>query len=284
VDEVQKVERQATHFGRPQCEACSVRQDLEGDKLQGNREHGDMARSWDMLLQQAIFTSRLPDKAGPERDNHEGGEGRGADSAPRSEVAKHIHCCDSAPPCRYLPVGYTQRVLGWRETTRSEESPDCTRSRESRPENDYPDELLVGYDDGVAHGQDTGCEEVQRIPLEELQMAWDVSVPGLGRRNRLVILDIPDELPPTDTRICRAIADQCQAMLSPPVSMVGTPAMEKVAREMAHSPDALGEPTAAKYLRQVREHLNSAPDLEGDRPNAGRHLYVKFLEEAGAPS
>lgn len=32
---------------------------------------------------------------------------------------------------------------------------------------------------------DTGCVEVQALPLPELEPAWDVNAPGIGRRNRL---------------------------------------------------------------------------------------------------
>jgi hypothetical protein len=71
-------------------------------------------------------------------------------------------------------------------------------------------------------------------------------------------------------------------MLHPPVSMVGIPAMEKVGREIAGWPEELGEETAAACLRQVREYLNSPPDLEGDHLTAGRDLYVSFLHEAGS--
>jgi hypothetical protein len=35
-------------------------------------------------------------------------------------------------------------------------------------------------------------------------------------------------------------------------------------------------------LLQVREYLNSPPDLEGDNLTAGRDVYVTFLQEAGA--
>jgi hypothetical protein len=53
------------------------------------------------------------------------------------------------------------------------------------------------------------------------------------------------------------IRDQCQTMLHPPVSMIGIPAMKKLAREIAHWPEELREETAAKCLQQVREYLNS---------------------------
>jgi hypothetical protein len=141
--------------------------------------------------------------------------------------------------------------------------------------------LLVGYEEDKAYVHDTGQEDVQTISSDELRLAWDVNVPGLGKRNRLAIIDVPQELPPTATLIRQSIADQCQTMLHPPVSMVGIPAMKKVAREIAHWPEELGEDTVAKCLRQACEYLNSPPDLEGDHLTAGRDLYIVFLEEAG---
>jgi hypothetical protein len=141
--------------------------------------------------------------------------------------------------------------------------------------------LLVGWDGERAYVHDTDKDDVQTIPLDELELAWDVHVPGLGKRNRLVTFDVPQDLPPTDTLIRKSLADQCQVMLRPPVSMVGIPAMEKVAREIARWPEELGDDVAAKCLLQVREYLNSPPDLEGDHLTGGRDLYIRFLEEAG---
>jgi hypothetical protein len=142
--------------------------------------------------------------------------------------------------------------------------------------------LLVGYGENEAYVHDTGVDGVQTLSLEELQLAWDVNVPGLGKRNRLAVLDIPQKLPPTDALIRKSIADQCQTMLRPPVSMLGIPAINKVAREIPCWPEELGKEKADKCLLQVREYLNSPPDLEGDHLTAGRNLYIAFLEEAGA--
>ena len=142
--------------------------------------------------------------------------------------------------------------------------------------------LLVGYGDDAAYVRDTGQDDVQEIPLVDLQLAWDVNVPGLGKRNRQAILDIPTALPSTAALICRSLADECRAMLQPPVSMLGLPAMKKVAREIAHWEEELGQETAAKCLRQVREYLSSPPDPEGGHLTAGRDLYITFLHEAGA--
>jgi hypothetical protein len=141
--------------------------------------------------------------------------------------------------------------------------------------------LLLGYDHDVAYVHDTDKDDVQALPLDELKAAWDVNVPGMGKRNRLAVLNIPRDLPPTGTLIRTSIADQCRTMLNPPVSLVGIPAMEKLAREIARWPEELGEEVANKCLRQMREFLNSPPDLEGDHLTAGRDLYVAFLQEAG---
>ena len=141
--------------------------------------------------------------------------------------------------------------------------------------------LLVGFDDEQAYVLDTGHEAVQSLSLAELEHAWDVNVPGLGKRNRQVLLDLPDHLPPSVNLIWQSLADQCRSALEPPVSMLGIPAMEKVAREIEGWLDELGPDVAARCLLQVREYLNSPPDLLGDHLTAGRDLYVAFLEEAG---
>ena len=123
---------------------------------------------------------------------------------------------------------------------------------------------------------------MQTIPLNDLEMAWDVNVPGLGKRNRLATLDIPNQIAPTETLIRKSIGDQCRMMLKPPVSMVGIPAMQKVAREMANWPEELGMDKTRLCLRQVREYLNSPPDIMGNHLTAGRDIWITFLEQAGA--
>jgi len=142
--------------------------------------------------------------------------------------------------------------------------------------------LLVGSDGEMAYVHDTDQEGVQALPLGELEPAWEVNVPGLGKRNRLVTFDIPPDIPPDEALIRKSIADQCQTMLHPPVSLVGIPAMHKLAAEIAHWPGELGEERSEKCLRQVREYLSSPPDPEGDHLTAGRDLYIAFLEQAGA--
>ena len=45
--------------------------------------------------------------------------------------------------------------------------------------------LLAGHENDKACVYDTDKAVVQEIPLDELRLAWDVNVPGLGKRNRL---------------------------------------------------------------------------------------------------
>jgi hypothetical protein len=140
--------------------------------------------------------------------------------------------------------------------------------------------LLVGKDEGKAYVLDTELDEVQAVPIDELERAWEVNVPGLGKRNRLVTLNIPEQIAPVEYLIRKSIRDECRVMLNPPVSMLGIPAMEKVSREITHWPAELGEDTAEHCLQQVREYLNSPPDIEGNHITAGRDLYITFLEQA----
>ncbi len=46
--------------------------------------------------------------------------------------------------------------------------------------------LLVGYDSDLdkAYVQDNGLKEVQTIPLNDLKEAWNVNLPGQGKKNR----------------------------------------------------------------------------------------------------
>jgi len=142
--------------------------------------------------------------------------------------------------------------------------------------------LLVGYDDSRAYVLDTSLEAVQEVPLHALQAAWDVNVPGQGKRNCLAVLDLPEHLAPTDSLVRQAITDQCRVMLRPPVSMLGVPAMEKVSREIAGWPRELGQEVAAACLLQVRTFLSSPPDAEGGNYTAGRDRYLTFMREAEA--
>ena len=141
--------------------------------------------------------------------------------------------------------------------------------------------LLVGYNDQNAYIHDTDKGSVQAIPLDELELSWNVNVPALGKKNRLMTFDIPKTLAPNDVLIRKSITDKCQTMLHPPVNMLGIPGMKKLAHEIIHWPDELGGQTTVACLLQVREYLNTPPDITGNHLTAARELYITFLQEAG---
>ena len=141
--------------------------------------------------------------------------------------------------------------------------------------------LLVGYDNQNAYVHDTDKESAQTVPLDELKLSWNVNVPAMGKKDRLVIFDIPKELAPNEVLIRKSIADKCQMMLHPPVNMLGIPGMKKLAHEIVRWPVEIGEEMAAACLQQVREYLNTPPDITGNHLTATRDLYITFLQEAG---
>jgi len=141
--------------------------------------------------------------------------------------------------------------------------------------------LLAGVNEETLAVWDTGHEEAQELELDDLRLAWDVNVPGQGKRNRVTVFEVPVELPEAGALVRQSVADQCRTMLTPPVKLLGVPAMKRLANDLPGWPAELGEDVAAACLRQLREYLNSPPDLEGDHLTAGRDLYVTFLEEAG---
>lgn len=141
--------------------------------------------------------------------------------------------------------------------------------------------LLVGYDNQNAYVHDTDKDSPQTIPLDELELSWNVNVPTRGKKNRLVTFGIPKKLAPNDVLIRKSVADKCQTMLHPAVNMLGIPGMKKLAYEIAHWPDELDDETTVACLQQVREYLNTPPDIAGGHLTATRDLYIAFLQEAG---
>ena len=74
-------------------------------------------------------------------------------------------------------------------------------------------EMLVGYDDKNAYVQDTGMENIQALPLNELRLAWDVNVTGPGQAKPPGSIRLPpskslrsrrssSRLSPTNARRC----------------------------------------------------------------------------------
>lgn len=141
--------------------------------------------------------------------------------------------------------------------------------------------LLVGYDEQNAYILDTDMSDIQTVPLNELELAWDVNVPAMGKKNRFIVFKMPKESMSVKELIGKSLADKCHTMLRPPVNMLGIPGLKKLAKEITSWRDELGKSATDACLKQVREYLNVPPDNIGNHLTATRDLYIKFLYEAG---
>lgn len=95
--------------------------------------------------------------------------------------------------------------------------------------------LLVGYDDErqVVFGRDCTFPGVQEVPYDKFEQAMSVNVPGMSKKNTYRVFTMPDkfisELELAETGFVR----KAKRMLNPPVSLLGIPAMRKLAKEIA---------------------------------------------------
>jgi hypothetical protein len=95
--------------------------------------------------------------------------------------------------------------------------------------------LMVGYDDDrqVVYVHDSSLDMVQEIPYMEFEKALDVNVPGMSKKNTFRVFRLPQKMP-TELEIAdKGLTYKARRMLKPPVSMVGIPAMRKLAKEIA---------------------------------------------------
>ncbi len=94
--------------------------------------------------------------------------------------------------------------------------------------------LLVGYDDEkrVVRVHDCSVKKVQVIPYEELERALDVNVPGMSKKNTYRVFGFPRVML-TELEVAeKGFAHKAGRMLKPPVSLLGIPAMRKLAKEV----------------------------------------------------
>ena len=94
--------------------------------------------------------------------------------------------------------------------------------------------LVVGYDDkkSVIYVHDCSWKGVQEVPYEEFERALDVSVSGMSKKNTYRVFGLPQKMP-TDLEVAeKGLASKARRMLKPPVSMLGVPAIRKLAKEI----------------------------------------------------
>lgn len=111
--------------------------------------------------------------------------------------------------------------------------------------------LLVGYDDArqVALVQDNGLPGVQELPLSDLRQAWNVSSPGLGKRNSLFTFEFAEHPASLPELLQKGLKKRARQFLNPPKSFLGLPGMRKSAAEMLRWKDELSE---AQWMESLR--------------------------------
>ncbi len=96
--------------------------------------------------------------------------------------------------------------------------------------------LIVGYDDdnGRYSLHDCSYDGIQEISYEDLMKSLDVAVPGISKKNTIRIFRFPRKLPSELEVAEKGLKHKAVRMLDPPVSMIGIPAMRKLAKDIVH--------------------------------------------------
>jgi hypothetical protein len=94
--------------------------------------------------------------------------------------------------------------------------------------------LVTGYDEEkqVVYVHDCSFDCLQQIPFVEFEASLNVNVPGMSRKNTYRIFRLPQKMPPELEVAGKGLAYKAGRMLKPPVSMLGIPAMRKLAKEI----------------------------------------------------
>jgi len=94
--------------------------------------------------------------------------------------------------------------------------------------------LVTGYDEQkqVVYVHDCSFNGLQQIPFAEFEASLNVNVPGMSRKNTYRIFRLPQKMPSELELAGKGLAYKAGRMLKPPVSMLGIPAMRKLAKEI----------------------------------------------------
>jgi hypothetical protein len=148
--------------------------------------------------------------------------------------------------------------------------------------------LMVGYDDTqeAVLVQDCDRADVQAIPYADLELAWDVTIPGMGKKNTFYTFEFDDHVAGVETIARQGLLKRATEMLEPPASMFGIKGMRKLARELPRWPEQLDAEQLNVSLRHLAEFTGFPPvppnRLTGysDAPDnhaAGRDVFAGLL-------
>ncbi len=148
--------------------------------------------------------------------------------------------------------------------------------------------LMVGYDDEQETVLVHDCDraEVQSIPYADLEAAWNINIPGLGKKNTFYTFTLNEHVAEVETIARQGLLKRAVAMLEAPVSMLGLKGMRKLARELPHWPEELSAEQLDVSLRHLVEFTGFPPvppnRLTGydapDNHGGGREVFAGLLQ------
>jgi hypothetical protein len=152
--------------------------------------------------------------------------------------------------------------------------------------------LMVGYDDEqeVVLVNDCDRAEVQGIPYADLEAAWNINIPGLGKKNTFYTFAFNEHIADVETIVRQGLLKRATAMLEAPVSMLGIKGMCKLVSELPRWPAELGTKQLHISLRHLVEFTGFPPvppnRLTGydapDNHGGGRDVFAGLLERLAA--
>jgi hypothetical protein len=147
--------------------------------------------------------------------------------------------------------------------------------------------LMVGYDDAREEALVLDCDrpDVQAIPYTDLELAWNVTIPGMGKKNTFYTFAFNGQVADVETIARKGLRKRAAEMLEPPASLFGIKGMRKLARELSHWSEELDAKQLDVSLRHLAEFTGVPPvppnRLTGyDAPDdhtAGRVVFAGLL-------
>jgi hypothetical protein len=153
--------------------------------------------------------------------------------------------------------------------------------------------LLVGYDDGREAVMVLDCDrpDPQMVSYADLEQAWNVNIPGLGKKNTFYTFEFNDQVADVESIARNGLQKRAAEMLAPTVGMLGIKGMRKLAHELPHWPGELTPTQLDICLRHLVEFTGFPPvppsRLTGysdapDNHSAGRDIFAGLLRELSA--
>ncbi|MCP4543784.1 MAG: BtrH N-terminal domain-containing protein [Chloroflexi bacterium] len=148
--------------------------------------------------------------------------------------------------------------------------------------------LMVGYDDAreVVLVLDCDRAEVQVIPYTNLELAWDVTIPGMGKKNTFYTFEFNGQVADVETIARKGLRKRATEMLAPPASMFGIKGMRKLVRELPRWSEQLDAKQFDISIRHLVEYTGFPPippnrltgyDDAPDNHAGGRDVFAGLL-------